>query len=680
MAKKSIKIPKQKRKYHSIYALDKGLDYSMGSTLIGDAFTPHCHEMDFRNRKIAKAKGTLAFAGTDTVPLLNAAMHFDHYYLMSGTSKLVGHTYSNIYAYNTDTKLFENITRGLSIQDCEDNTDWTANANVTLDDSTDVRKGTNSLEVTIETAFVTGIAVYDNFGPTDYSTYTHLHFFIRSDTATLATDLDIRLSEEDNGAITGGAAVYEDVSIPALVAGVWQEVSVKLSTTTTKRNALQSVSLVVAANQPEIVVNIDDIVATIETTGDEDDQFTSELSNDLYLYSNNIAPLMFWNMATATSTILYAGCTLGAKCMRRFGERVCLYGVTSTYPQRVQWTIVGGVTAVTPVATDWTAAGSGDTDLISTMGVDHIQTAEKLGNYMVIYGERTIVLQDYIGLVDEPFAFYTRVSGIGLAAERAIVNLGNEHIFLGWDDIYSYKGGKEAVRIGGHIKDELFSHISAQYINRSFMTYVEEKDEIRLYIVTHGHTTPDMYFSYSLENESWSRGTRAYTGYGYFTRASADTWASAGSGATDTWDNQTLRWDSMILEALAPLNIYGNASGAVSFEDETELNLLGVAIDGYFETKDFVTGDGYRRTLTNWMEFNFEAKGDKIYVRYSTDLGVSWSEAKIITLSGVWKKYNYDFNANAPQVRFRLRNGNVDEDFEVRQIEIGYIDGSDRGV
>jgi len=876
---KTIKIPKQRRKYYPLYGLDKGLDYSMGSTMIGDTFTPKCHEVDFRNSEISKTKGTKYFAGTDTVPILDTVMSMYHYYLMSGTEKLVVHTTTNVYGYNATTKLLENITRGEIVENCEDRwSPWDVNTSMllyapdnaleeypwidtatgtgvatreadtdclngyrltlssssiaatdsihfehaavgtpwedsvssangyvikfrmkvvssgtswchairfrdggytcilviandkievgstyiseatqsyamdttdayhvyeivvkttslkvyvdgtlrvegTLDavdankdlrwgdisevantggvahwdyityaitddtryqtltniDATTPRKGTYSSKVTIEAAFTTGVAAYEDFASDDFTAATHLHFFIKSDIATDANDLQIILGDTTAGGTPVGGSDGGRFNVPALTAEVWKEVSIKM-TTPGDLTTVESVALYVKVDNGAQVVHIDDVMVTIETTGDEDDIITSEVMNDLYVYSNNIVPLMFWDMSTATTAILYAGCTLAAKCIRRFGERLCLYGVTSTYPQRVQWTEVGGITAVTPVAEDWTDPGSGNTDLESTMGTDHIQTAEKLGNYMVIYGERTIVLQDYVGVVDDPFAFYTRVSGIGLAAERAIVNLGNRHIFLGWDDVYEYKGGKEAIPIGWNIKKELFSIIDAQYIGRSFMVYNGVKDELRLYVPTSGNTLPNIYFSLNLKTKSWSRGTRAHTSSGHYTRASADTWASIGSGATDTWNNQSIRWDSLILQALAPIDLYGGASGVVTYGDETELNLAGSAIDGYFETKDFVTGDGYRRTTTNWMELTFEAKGDKLYIRYSLDLGVSWSEAKIFTLTDEWKKYNYDFEATSPQIRFKIRNGNVSEEFSARQLEIGYIEASDRGV
>jgi hypothetical protein len=134
------------------------------------------------------------------------------------------------------------------------------------------------------------------------------------------------------------------------------------------------------------------------------------------------------------------------------------------------------------------------------------------------------------------------------------------------------------------------------------------------------------------------------------------------------------------LEELAPLNIYGDSSGIVYKDNESVLNLAGVAIDGYWETKDFVMGDGYRRKTTNWMSFGFEAWGDTVTVYYSTDLGLNWSEGVAFTLTSDWTKYRYDININSPQIRFRFRNAVLNETFEVREVELGYLEASDRGI
>jgi hypothetical protein len=80
------------------------------------------------------------------------------------------------------------------------------------------------------------------------------------------------------------------------------------------------------------------------------------------------------------------------------------------------------------------------------------------------------------------------------------------------------------------------------------------------------------------------------------------------------------------------------------------------------------------------MSLGFEAIGDTITVYYSTDLGKSWSAGVEFTLTDEWKVYRYDLNVNAPQIRFRFENDTMSETFELRQIEVGYVGASDRGV
>jgi len=415
-------------------------------------------------------------------------------------------------------------------------------------------------------------------------------------------------------------------------------------------------------------------------TGDEDNFWTSEIMNNYYIFCNGVNPVKYWNMTDASVETL-AGCeNYVAKAIRKYGERLCLYHTVefgTAKPQRVRHTVAGGIATPVPAKADWRGSGSGSVDLEAVMGVDFIQAAEKLGNYMAIYGERTVALQDYTGRVSQPYSYYTRVSGVGLAAPRAIANLGNEHIFMGWDDIYSFRGGTDADRIGGPIRKELFSIINPEYINRSFMVYIEETDEIRLYFPKVKSELPNEYFSLNLENYAWSRGPRSYTGFGYFNLVNAPTWENI---SPQVWEHQVRRWDDATSTALSPTNLYGDQYGRIYEDNESTNDLAGVAIDGYFDTKDFVTGKGYRRTTTNWMELNFEAKGDSLKLYYSADLGVSWTLYKEFTLSNDWTLENADFEIYSPQVRFRFRNNTLGESFSLRNIELGYLEASDRGV
>jgi hypothetical protein len=306
-------------------------------------------------------------------------------------------------------------------------------------------------------------------------------------------------------------------------------------------------------------------------------------------------------------------------------------------------------------------------------------TADKLGNYVVIYGEDTIILMDYKGDVNDPFAFDARISGVGVPAMRALVNLGDEHIFLSWDDVCSYKGGREVTSICEGLREEIFSIINPEYIHMSFMVHLSEKEEILLFIPTATNAYCSMYYRYNLKNNSWSKGEKGYyTGFGFYELKTSKTWAEM----TMKWTEVAQRWNESTLLALSSLLLVGDTAGGIEYRDETKQQWAdGTAIVAYWDTKDFVIGAEYERSVTNWMELNFEAKGNTVDVQYSTDGGVNWSGVKTFTLNAsVYKMYNYDFEVNSVKIRFCFSNSVLNETFSLRMLEIGYIEGTDRGV
>jgi len=415
-------------------------------------------------------------------------------------------------------------------------------------------------------------------------------------------------------------------------------------------------------------------------SGDEDNRWCSAVMNDNYIFSNDIDGIYYWDMSASFISKL-PGCeNYACRDILPFGSRLCLYNTKESavrYAQRVRWS-AATKPGTSPVATDWTATGSGASDLLTVFGEDAIVRALPLGNFVVIYSDHNITVQDYKTDVDEPFEFYLRVPSTGLLARDAVVNLGDGHVLLGRDDVYYYAGGRTVDRIASpNVKDELFSIIDPQYAGRSFMKYIKPLNEIRIYIPTTGSTTPNKYFTFNTRSKAWYKGTRSYTGTGEFEEQS-ETVINSLTGTINSYVGRII--NDRVTHNITPITMFGNSSGVVYKDVENVWSLAGDTIDSYWETKDFVATEGYLRRLTNWMGLGFEARGNTVTVYASTDSGVSWPNSKVFTLSDTWSWERWNFNVNAEKIRYRFRNNKLNSSFQLRNIQIAYIPASDRGL
>ena len=118
---------------------------------------------------------------------------------------------------------------------------------------------------------------------------------------------------------------------------------------------------------------------------------------------------------------------------------------------------------------------------------DWIQAARRLGEYLIVYKERSM----YIGhrsFIADPAIIFTPApgQGIGLAGPMTVGDLGEEHIFLGWDDVYTFSL-KTMEPVGTRIKQELFygpNGILPQYLSNCTGVVAEEFDEYWLFVPT----------------------------------------------------------------------------------------------------------------------------------------------------------------------------------------------------
>jgi len=119
---------------------------------------------------------------------------------------------------------------------------------------------------------------------------------------------------------------------------------------------------------------------------------------------------------------------------------------------------------------------------------DWIQSMSRLGEYIVVYKERSIYLGKTTTNQNSAAIEFSAVpsQGVGLAAPSSVGNLGNEHLFLGWDNVYSFSLNG-LTTVGDKVRDELFygsNGIMPKYLNRALGVVAEEFDEYWLFIPT----------------------------------------------------------------------------------------------------------------------------------------------------------------------------------------------------
>lgn len=148
---------------------------------------------------------------------------------------------------------------------------------------------------------------------------------------------------------------------------------------------------------------------------------------------------------------------------------------------RISWSAPG-------LISNWTADdGAGSMILGDTP--DWIQTIRRLGDYLIVYKERSIYIGRRTNRFDPPIVFEPAPGqGIGLAAPNSVGDLGEEHIFLGWDNVYMFSLNRIEA-IGDNIRDSLFYGAGAilpEYVENCTGVIAEEFAEYWLFVPTGG--------------------------------------------------------------------------------------------------------------------------------------------------------------------------------------------------
>ena len=302
-----------------------------------------------------------------------------------------------------------------------------------------------------------------------------------------------------------------------------------------------------------------------------------------------------------------------------------------------------------------------------------IQNIAKLNEFAAVYKKESLYLGRKVDTSDI-FIFETIKSGVGLSAPRAFAEAEGQHYFMGANDFYTWNGIR-VESIGANLREEVFSRINREKINRSFALHIQELTEIWFFVVITGYSWP---------TEIWKYNYR--TGYWYFDTCdqltAAIKWERVNSlswdDAVGTWDSQQSIWDSGTTLSTWEDIVFGLSTGYTHNLDYSTTNDNGVAVSARFDSKDY-TSDQLEFNK-RWLQLDVWAKGPgKLYIDYSTDEGDSWtnipytSSQSYIDLDGTNKKYEMYFDIIADKIRFRFRNAELAETFYLRNFYPYYL-------
>jgi len=352
-----------------------------------------------------------------------------------------------------------------------------------------------------------------------------------------------------------------------------------------------------------------------------------------------------------------------AKRLVAFKDYLHLLDVTeggNRFPQRDRWSDTGN-------PENWLTGNASYKDL---PGADWISNGMKFkGDYMVVLKERSIEV-GYATADEEIFEFDCKVTGAGCAAPNTIESLGDEIIFLGWDDVYVFNG-IDYEPIGTPIQRELFRTLNPEQIGRCFGVIIEEQKEYWLFVPSTRSTYPDMAWCFNYNLNKWTRHTfgNYITAFGYYFLERAMTW----NDLVGSWDSQAWRWDDRTILSHAPTTLFGDVDGYVFEYDKLTNNDDGTAIDAYFDTKDFVrrdpnTGRVVRQRI---LQLDVYYTGQSLDVSYSIDKGRNWTAIGTLPASTNMEiARSLYLRLDCERVRYRFRNANLNQHFEFNSANI----------
>ena len=309
-------------------------------------------------------------------------------------------------------------------------------------------------------------------------------------------------------------------------------------------------------------------------------------------------------------------------------------------PQRIRWSDTGN-------AEEWAAGNAGFVDLIET--ADWVVGFAMLRDTLYIFKERSIWRMYYRGTASKLFEFELVIDGIGARSPDTIVSLGDQIIFLGWDNVYTFDGVR-VTPVGDPVQNDIFgpnSQLNEDYTDAFWAIFLEERSEYWVFLVTGANTSPNICYKYDTSSDSWCRMEFGATGGGYYIdEKGAIPWQSI----QGTWQDATYAWISQNLEGGRPITLFGLSDGRILENSQ----LVYIDREGVWRSKNFVFEIPQRI-----FSIRLLAEG-VVGVRFSFDGGITWTALRTYTVGSTPSWIRVPINRVSSRIMTEVRIASTD--------------------
>lgn len=371
--------------------------------------------------------------------------------------------------------------------------------------------------------------------------------------------------------------------------------------------------------------------------------------NDELVFTNGVDPPQYFDPTAVSVRIvqnLPSGGDTVCESLVLFDSSLVLIKTIeggANFNQRLRWSDKAD-------STNWTTLDSGFIDLLDS--ADDVRQARLLGPHLAVYRSNSIVRGSIADTTTKRFQWDTMVTAQGIISPAGVVDVGDEHIVVGQNKVYRYKGGFDIQEIGQKIESVLYgveAEMAEDKGHKLFSVYLEDRNDVLIFYQTGAGSAPDKCLRWHGNlNGAWTNRMFEDTieGFGESVDSTSFTW----DDLIGTWGAQVWKWNSAAIVGTSRTLLFCASDGQVEEYDYITPADDGVDVPFVVETADFSHPNGILRH--DYLEIR--GSSGSVTISYSTDQGITYNVLEVVNIGTTPDKIRLEKQFTGRSIRYKF--------------------------